>query len=169
MDFIIRDVEEKDLKQVAEISVNGWKKAYKGIVDDEYLDSLDANEKYEKFKHNFKEGSFIVAANAEKVLGFCRYCDIYRDDPDDENIDCELCALYVNWDDRGSGIGRALVEYTKAYFKSNGKRHMVIWCFKENHKARGFYEKLGGKLYAEKEIERGGKKYKEVGYIYELF
>jgi len=168
MDYVIRNVEENDFMQVAEISVNGWKNAYRGIIDDDYLDSLDANEKYKRFKQNFKEGSFIVAVNNEKVLGFCRYSDVYRDNPNDTTIDCELCALYINWEDRGSGIGRALVEHVMERLKAIQKRCMVIWCLKENYKARGFYEKLGGKLYAEKEIERGGKMYKEVGYIYEL-
>ena len=47
MDFIIRNVEEKDLKEIAELCINDWKMAYRGFIDDEYLDSLDANEKYE--------------------------------------------------------------------------------------------------------------------------
>ena len=45
---------------------------------------------------------------------------------------------------------------------------MCIWCLKDNHKARFFYEKMGGTLYAEQDLERGGKIYKEVGYMYEL-
>lgn len=165
MDYFIRDVEADDLMQVAEICINGWKMAYRGIIDDEYLDSLDVNQKYERFKSNYKDGHFIVAINDEKVLGFCRYSDEYRDS---DEFDCELCALYINLEDRGCGIGSALVNYVMNYFRSIGKETMIIWCLEENYKAREFYEKMGGKLYKQKEIEKGGKKYEEVGFKYEL-
>ena len=36
----IRDVKKEDLRAVAGIVVNGWKTAYRGIIADEYLDSL---------------------------------------------------------------------------------------------------------------------------------
>lgn len=168
MDFIIRPVEEKDLMEVAEICINGWKNAYRGIVDSEYLDSLNVNEKYERFKSNYQEGNFIVAANDDRALGFCRFCDEYRDNPDDDEIDCELCALYVSWEERGKGIGTALVNFVKEYFKSIGKNKMIIWCFKENKKAIAFYEKMGGVHIGYKDIERGGKQYQEVGFLYDL-
>ncbi|MBR2705257.1 MAG: GNAT family N-acetyltransferase [Clostridia bacterium] len=168
MDFIIRNVEEKDLKEIAELCINDWKMAYRGFIDDEYLDSLDANEKYERYKKNYQEGHFIVAANDERVLGFCRYSDENMDNPDDDEIDCELCALYVNWDDRNLGIGAALVNFVMNYFRSIGKSKMIIWCFEDNEKGRGFYEKMGGKAIGFKEVDRGGKIYREIGYLYEL-
>lgn len=32
--IIIRNVAEKDIPSIADIQVNGWKTAYKGIIDD---------------------------------------------------------------------------------------------------------------------------------------
>ena len=168
MDYIIRNVEEKDLKKVAEISVKGWKYAYRGIIDDEYLDSMDANVTYERMKSNYKEGHFIVAADGERILAFCRYSDVYRDNPDDDKIDCELCAIYVDWEIRGNGIGSAIVEFVKNYFKSIGKHTMILWCLRDNMSARAFYEKMGGKEEGLKSFEKGGKTYQEVGYVYDL-
>ena len=52
--------------------------------------------------------------------------------------------------------------------KEKGYKEIVIWCLKENIQARGFYEKIGGKLYKERYIEIGQKEYKEISYIYEL-
>lgn len=168
MDFYIRNVEEKDLMQVAELCVNDWKNAYKDFIDKEYLDSLTVEDKYERMKRNYKKGHFIVAANNEKILGFCRYADENMDNLDNEEIDCELCALYVNWEDRNIGVGAALVNFVKNYFKSIGKRRMLIWCFKDNVKARGFYEKMGGKICGQKIVDKDGQKLEEVGYKYEL-
>ena len=45
MDIKKRNVKKEVLKQVAKIVGNGWKTAYKGIIDDEYLDSLNVEEK----------------------------------------------------------------------------------------------------------------------------
>lgn len=45
-EIIIRNVELKDLKSVSEIVVRGWQTAYRGIVDDDYLDSLSIEENY---------------------------------------------------------------------------------------------------------------------------
>ena len=49
---------KKDLRQVAEIVVNGWKTAYKGISDDEYLDSLNVEDNFFKgdvYFYNFSD------------------------------------------------------------------------------------------------------------------
>ena len=54
------------------------------------------------------------------------------------------------------------------YALEKGYKEIVIWCLKENIQARGFYEKIGGKLYKERYIEIGQKEYKEISYIYEL-
>ena len=46
---------------------------------------------------------------------------------------------------------------------------MLIWCLEKNENARKFYKKIGGKLLEdEKYFEVEGKKYKEVGYTYDI-
>lgn len=47
-EIIIRKVRKDDLMQVAEISVNAWKTAYRGIISDDYLDSLNVEKKISK-------------------------------------------------------------------------------------------------------------------------
>ena len=53
--LVIRKAKVEDLRGVAQIVVNGWQTAYKGIVDDEYLDNLSIDEKYQKMLKNYKE------------------------------------------------------------------------------------------------------------------
>lgn len=68
-----------------------------------------------------------------------------------------------------NGVGRKLVEYVKNDLKNKNKTKMVIWCLEKNENARKFYEKMGGTLLPdEKYFEKEGKKYKEVGYIYNI-
>ena len=38
--IIIRNVKQEDLWAVSSNVVEGWKSAYRGIIDDEFLDSL---------------------------------------------------------------------------------------------------------------------------------
>ena len=71
--MIVRNVKKEDLKAVAEISVNGWKNAYRGIIDNEYLESLDAEKNYQRMLKDYQENGFIVAELNNEVVGFCRY------------------------------------------------------------------------------------------------
>lgn len=48
--IIIRNIEEKDIPSVVDIKIEGWKSAYKGIVDDNVLNSMNRNEIIKKNK-----------------------------------------------------------------------------------------------------------------------
>ena len=38
--IVVRNVKFEDLKSVADIATRGWQTAYRGIVDDDYLNNL---------------------------------------------------------------------------------------------------------------------------------
>ena len=164
----IRNVKKEDLRAVAEIVVNGWKTAYRGIIDDDYLDNLSIEEKYQKRLKDYTKNRFIVAELNNQIVGFCRYTDgnNYKDEYPD--IDCEICALYVKPELKRNGIGRELVNYVIKEFKEEGYLKMILWCLKENYPSRAFYEKMGGKYCGEKLIKAGDKNYEEAGFIYDL-
>jgi hypothetical protein len=46
-----------------------------------------------------------------------------------------------------------------------GFRSLIIWVLKDNP-ARGFYERLGGRLAAEKVVEIGGRQLVDVAYVW---
>ena len=70
---IVRNVKKEDLKAVSEIVVSGWRTAYKGIIDDDYLNSLSVEENYKRRLEDYKENGFIVAELNNEIVGFCRY------------------------------------------------------------------------------------------------
>ena len=166
--IIIRNIKKEDLWSVSSIAVEGWKNAYRGIIDDEFLDSLKVEDNYNKMLKNYQENGFIVAEINNEVVGFCRYTINNLFSQYVKDIDCELCAIYVKPDLKRQGIGKALFNYVINEQKKNNNKNMILWCLKENYNSRRFYEKMGGDLYGEKEFEKGGKKYKEVGYRYDL-
>jgi len=46
-EIIIRNAEKADVRQIAEILVEDWQKAYRGIIDDAFLDSMNAVQRYD--------------------------------------------------------------------------------------------------------------------------
>ena len=164
---LIRKVRYEDIEQIVDINIQDWKKVYKGIIDDSSLENLDKKEKIEKWKKSYNKGNLIVFEKDEKVLGYCRYDDNIANK--NNEIDSEIIALYVKYDNLGQGIGKKLVEYVKEDLKNKNRKKMIIWCLQENINARKFYEKIGGKLIQdEKYFEKDGKRYKEVGYIFDI-
>lgn len=164
--MIIRKMEEKDIEQVVDIQIGGWRTAYKGIIDEEFLDNMNREEKINRRRNTYNQRLCIVAEDDREVVGFCNYYD--RNDEDFLEYDAEIMALYVRPDKKNHGIGSLMFEYVRDYFKLNGKNKMILWCLKENYPSRGFYEKMGGKIVGEKQIEFGGKNYDEVGFGYDL-
>ena len=61
--IIIRNVKFEDLKSFADISNRGWQTAYRGIVDDDYLNNLSIEENYQKRIKDYKEVGFIYDLN----------------------------------------------------------------------------------------------------------
>ena len=53
--ILIRNVKQEDLWSVSSIVVEGWKSAYRGIIDDEFLDSLKIEDNYNRRLKDYKE------------------------------------------------------------------------------------------------------------------
>ncbi len=167
-DIIIRNVNEKEISSVADIQFNGWKTAYKGIIYDVILNSMNKDEKIKRFEGNYKKNGFVVAELENEVVGFCRYADSNEFTPDIQDIDCEITALYVKPDLKYNGIGTKLFRFVVNKFKSQSKSKMILWCLKDNEPSKKFYTKMGGEIIKERVIEIGEKSYYEVGFMYNI-
>lgn len=163
----IRKIRYEDIEKIVDINIKDWKKVYKGIIDDNTLNNLNKNEKIEKWRKIYDKDNVIVAEEEGIVLGYCRYSSNVK--YENTSIDSEILAIYVDYDSIGQGTGRKLMEYVISDLKEKGKKKMILWCLEENKIGRGFYEKMGGKLITpDKYFEKEGKKYKEVGYLYDI-
>ena len=159
--MIIRQAKEEDVLQIAEILVEDWKTAYRGIMDDDFLDSLSAAQRYQIELKRYR--NFSVAVDHHEVLGYA-----WNEITDDEASDCEIIALYVRYSKRKNGIGRALMQHSMDCFRQSGKKSMIIWCLRENHESRKFYEKMGGKVYKSGTHRWGNREYDMISYLYQL-
>ncbi len=163
-DIFIRNIEEKDIEEVVDIQISGWKEAYRGIIDEEYLKNMNREERIKKRKKDYKENSFIVATYHNIIVGFCRYINNNKFSSNILNIDCELLSIYVKPEFKFKGIGSKMFEFAINDLKKESKQQMILWCLKDNIKSRKFYEKMGGEVIAKKEIKIGEKYYSEVAY-----
>ena len=159
--MIIRKATEEDARQIAEIVVEDWKNAYRGIIDSDYLDALNVEERYQREKQRYQV--YTVAAEDREVLGFA-----WNETAGDEASDCEIIALYVRYAKRNSGIGKILFRNSVEYFRAAGKKKMIIWCLKDNAEARRFYEKMGGQVYKSGTHPWGSRDYDMISYLYDL-
>ena len=159
--MVIRQAKEEDVMQIAEILVEDWQTAYRGIIDDDYLDSLSAEQRYRIEIGRYRK--YTVAADHDEVLGYA-----WNETADDEAADCEIIALYVRYSKRKHGVGRALMQNSMDSFRQSGKKRMIIWCLRENVESRKFYEKMGGKVYKEGSHRWGNREYGMISYLYQL-
>ena len=152
---------QNDARQIAEIIVEDWKNAYRGIIDDDFLESMSVEERYQRELQRYQ--IYKVAAVNEKIMGLT-----WNEINDSDDSDCEIIALYVKYEERKSGIGRGLFLDSVEEFKSQGKKRMIIWCLKENYEARKFYEKMGGLEYKRGTHKWGNRDYDMISYTYNL-
>ncbi|MBR5178783.1 MAG: GNAT family N-acetyltransferase [Lachnospiraceae bacterium] len=159
--IIIRKATSTDARQIAEIIVEDWKNAYKGIIDDDFLDSMDVEERHQRESQRYQ--LYTVAAVENNILGLT-----WNEMTETDESDCEIIALYVRYNQRKSGIGKILFQNSVDVFRASGKKKMIIWCLKNNYEARKFYEKMGGKEYTTGTHKWGNRDYDMISYIYHL-
>ncbi len=171
----------EDALEIATIQVTSWRDAYRGIVSQNFLDSLDLQEKKENWERRTLENTppilRLVVENEtqnesrtqdKKVIGFACGREQRLTNPIPTS-DCELYALYVHPSEKRRGAGKRLLDEFKSEMKKEGKSRLCIWVLKENHPARRFYESQGGILnHTEKTVEFGDMHLPEVAYEFGL-
>ena len=167
--IIIRNATIDDTEEIADIKIDGWQTAYRGIIDDDFLDNMDRDKEIEKKKQNINDGVNIIVAELNKnIVGFCLYRNYNKDTEKYPKADCEISSLYIKSNLKRNGIGRQLIQYAIELLRKEGKQRMILGCLKENYPSRAFYEKMGGKVINYDEIEFGNKKYELAIYEYDI-
>ena len=156
---------EEDITYIAEIKVAGWQTAYRGIVDESYLNALSVQEQATSLMTR-PLASFLVAERDGHVVGFSRIVEGTL--ADGETPGCEIREFYVRPDLRRQGIGTELFKYTVLEIRCRGYKVMSLGVFEENEDGIRFYEKMGGKLKDKGVINLSGKSYPAIEYVFDL-
>ena len=139
----IRKVKVGDANTLAFIQTESWKSAFNRILSKEDLDKYtDVNRAitlYSKLLNDNIGNGFILTINENP------HCIAYWDKTRDDEMegDAEIICIHSLCDNWGKGYGTEMMNHILRDIKNSGFSKVMLWVFKENHRARKFYEKHG--------------------------
>lgn len=136
-----------DALRIAEVHVRCWKVAYRGLLPQDLLDSLDPQQRVRRGEATLEQGGWpaggtLIAEEADRLVGFAKLCPTRDDDQDPATVG-EVASFYVSPEVWGQGVGRALMANSSETFVAAGFLTASLWVLDSNARAIGFYEALG--------------------------
>jgi ribosomal protein S18 acetylase RimI-like enzyme len=137
-----------DVEALARVSRLAYGATYQDIVPSvalaEWIETAPAMWQA-AFDHREPDGPWRpwVAERAGVIVGYATTSpgkDWWLPPPDGAG---ELTNLYLDPAAIGSGVGGALYDHAVADLRSRGFNPFVVWAFRDNHRARRFYEGRG--------------------------
>lgn len=141
--MILRRAVPDDAMAVARVHVRAWQVAYRGVMPDDHLRALrpeDRAQRYDFASLDPARPRTFVAIEADTVLGFATVSPARDGDVAGHG---ELCALYVEPDCWGRGLGRALASAARDELYRLGFRQAILWVVAGNARAEQFYRADG--------------------------
>ena len=161
----IRRALADDARAIANVRVEGWRTAYRGLIPDAYLDGMRVEASEALWQRVLgaapNRTCVFVAEHDGDVVGFGAGNML---DPPKLGCDAELTAIYLLSSHRRTGIGRRLVSAVAATQRSFGATSLLTWVIAGNRPARAFYEALGAELLVEQPFQWDGMDLLEAGY-----
>jgi ribosomal protein S18 acetylase RimI-like enzyme len=145
-EFAIRDAVIEDAPAIARVNYLTWLHAYRGLIPDSELDSLDLEILTEQWNQNLglanpRSGTFVVM-NGESLIAYSRFYPSIDPDDDQDQV-ATVGSMYVNPDFQGSGVGRELIGAVLKAVKEHAFTEATLHVLATNNRAREFYEYLG--------------------------
>jgi ribosomal protein S18 acetylase RimI-like enzyme len=169
--FSVRRANKEDIEALAHIHVQGWKAAYGGIVDQDYLDSMNEDYHLEKWKEWIEgdlSSTLMAFDNDNNPAGFVSYGRLRTPPPGMSPIrplySGEIYAIYILSDYWRQGLGKLLLQEAAKGLAEMKHKSMCLWVLKKNSRAVGFYKKMGGERCGKKDIEIGPSTHLEIAF-----
>jgi GNAT superfamily N-acetyltransferase len=144
----IRRARAGDARAIATVHVRSWQAAYRGLLPQDYLDSLDPEQRVARWaarlgqaRDDWPRIGVLVAADGDQVVGFAGVSPV-RDPDLDPATTGELTTIYLLPGAWGQGHGRELMTGALAVL-SETYREAVLWVLDSNDRARRFYQAAG--------------------------
>ena len=139
----IRKVKVGDANTLAFIQTESWKSAFNRILSKEDLDRYtDVNRAitlYIKLLNENIGNGFILTIDENP------HCIAYWDKTRDDEMEgySEIICIHSLCDNWRKGYGTEMMNHILSDIKNSGFSKVMLWVFKENHRARKFYERHG--------------------------
>jgi GNAT superfamily N-acetyltransferase len=141
----VRPAKEGDAGAVGEVHVRAWQSAYRGLMPDDYLDGLHAEDHAARWREHLTAPSsaehLLVVVDDHRVVGFA--CVGPAHDGDASSDVGQLYAINLDPDVWGRGLGRELLRVATDRLRELGWLEAVLWVVPGNRRARRLYESEG--------------------------
>ncbi len=143
MNAVIRKVRQGDAKTLAYIQTESWKAAFAGILDAETLakctDADRATAMYQRLLDENKGNGYLLSVDGNP------HCIAYWDAARDAAFrgKAELICIHSLPDNWHKGYGSQVMDLVLTDIREAGYDEVVLWVFRENRRARAFYEANG--------------------------
>lgn len=129
---------QDDLSAAAQVCVDSWRHAYRGIVPQRYLNKLSPQSWISVLKAD--PAGCLIALLDGKIVG-TGYVTFARDEARPDYG--EIVSLYLLPEAMGKGIGRQLWQAAAEHCRRQGLTGLCLWTLTANTRACRFYERMG--------------------------
>ncbi len=164
---VIRPSTQNDVDALAEITLLGWRGAYRTLLPPEFLAKLTLKDRAFIWRKNLAAinfSSFLYEIDDE-IAGYLNLrVGAKLADP------VEIPAIYLHPEHWRCGIGRQLMRHGLEFVTHRGFGKVFLWVLEGNERARGFYEACGFSTENQRREDRrfGDVAVKEIKYKIEL-
>jgi ribosomal protein S18 acetylase RimI-like enzyme len=162
----IRLAEPRDAAPIASVHVRAWQTAYRGIIDDIYLQELSVADRETGWNKRLADNAILTLLAEEdgNTVGFITGGK--SRDAGDPPSTAEIYSIYIDPLYSRKGIGSALLQQMVKRLRRLGFKEMMLWVLCQNASARAFYERQmmqseDGKT---RKITIGGQAHTEIRY-----
>jgi ribosomal protein S18 acetylase RimI-like enzyme len=146
-DVITRVAVPDDAADIAAIHVQSWQVAYRGLLPERFLDSLDPGRRARGWRQSIENQNppaqaAIVIADETQILGFAHIRPT-RDDDEEPDLVGEVTCIYLRPEAWGNGLGRRLMDDARSLLRDAGNTVATLWVLEGNARAIHFYEANG--------------------------
>lgn len=141
----VRDAVLGDAAAVAAVQVRSWRRAYRGIAPDDFLDGLADDTWLERWTTALaqppRDGVHrLVATHEDRVVAIGAAGPALEPSHDRTG---QLYVLYTDPDHWGHGHGGAVLREVHRRLAADGHQGAQLWVAAANQDSIGFYEHLG--------------------------
>ncbi len=152
--MFVRPALPRHAPAIAEVYVESWRQAYRGIVPDAVLDGMSIRRESQRWHRHLSDMPpgccAFVAGERGAVIGFATMGPA-RGRP----TEAEVFTLYLRPSVQRRGVGRMLMAACAEQLQAEGFLEGQVEVLKANRSARRFYERLGGAPICEREVPVG--------------
>lgn len=145
-EFTIRDAAIGDAPAIARVNYLTWLHAYRGILPDLEIDSLNLDSLADQWIQNLSvvdsRSSTLVVMKDATLIAYSRFYPSVDPDDDQARV-ATIGSMYVDPEFQRRGVGRKLMNAVLEAAKEGDYTEATLHVLTANKQAQEFYENLG--------------------------